>query len=267
MSRPSSQSIPGDDGPLPIIQYWHAEIVPDYIDDLLRSFRERNSNLRHLVFNESTAEQLIEEHFDLRKVDAFRACAVPAMQADYFRYCAVLALGGVYCDADEHCVADLQSLIPPAGGGQLFIRPEGVIINGFFAFGSAGNAFLRIALEIASANIEGRRFNRVYPTTGPPIFTYLYWLDRLGSAEAIFERASGTPFEHFCRSYCEVFDDRAQVNRALEQVSVSPTSERKDFICRPDPSLPYKSSDSHWPNWTEIYRNTEFRGDEAKQPP
>jgi Glycosyltransferase sugar-binding region containing DXD motif len=243
---------------LPIVQYWHEKVAPDYLEEMLTTFRERNPDRPHLVFSESTAEQLIEEHFGSREVEAFRACAVPAMQADYFRYCATFALGGVYCDADHRCIASLRPLIPTPGGGHLFLRPSGAIINGLFAFGSPRHAFLELALEIATVNIERRRFDRVYFTTGPPIFTSMYWLRRLGSFDALFERAGR--IEGYMRAYCEVIENCARVSDAFEGVRVSPIAKRRAFIQSPEGPLPHKATDAHWTNCgQEIFRNSSDR--------
>ena len=252
---PTPHRSPGLTERLPIIQYWHEEAVPDYIAEMLATFREHNPSLRHVLFSEASAEEFIDEHFGAREVAAFRACAVPAMQADYLRYCAVLALGGIYVDVDERCVSSLTSLLPSDADGRLFIRPEGAVINGFFAFAAPGHALLELALEIASTNIERRRCEEVYFTTGPPIFTCLYWLDRLGSFDAVYERATGSGFvEHF-RAYAETIESPDRASRALQGVRVSPIEDRVAFVRSAGPDLPYKHTDAHWTNaGPEIFR-------------
>jgi mannosyltransferase OCH1-like enzyme len=139
-----------DSARLPLIQYWHSDAMPDRIAGLIESFRRLNPDLRHLVFNERSAAAFIGEHYDSRQLRAFRSCAVPAMQADYLRCCAALALGGVYCDAYWQCIARMQPLIPPPGNGRLFQAEKGNIISGIFAFGAPGHAFLELVLEIAN---------------------------------------------------------------------------------------------------------------------
>jgi mannosyltransferase OCH1-like enzyme len=229
----------------PLVQYWH-EDPPAYIAELLGGFRDRNPDLRHLVFDRPAAARFIAERFGPREAAAFGACAIPAMQADYFRYCAVFALGGVYSDADFQCGASLRPLLPPAGRGRLFRGPQGNVINGLFAFGSPGHPFLALALEIATANIERRRFDRVYPSTGPPIFMTLVGLREHGSFEALIERASGTPFEEWVRDYCETIGEFGRVKPACDGIDVAPVAEQDAFLRVPDFALPYKHSDSHW---------------------
>ena len=77
-----------------LFQYWDTEDVPNYIADWFASFRKHNPGLDHRIFDQNSAETFIASNFTQREVAAFRACAVPSMQSDYFRYCAVLNFGG-----------------------------------------------------------------------------------------------------------------------------------------------------------------------------
>lgn len=240
---------------VPIIQYWHSESIPHYVNDLLRTFRDGNPDMRHLVFSERSAAKLIAEHYGKREVEAFAACAIPAMQADYFRYCAVLALGGTYCDADARCLASLRPVVPATGKGQLFGRPDGPVINGFFAFGSPDHHFLELALKIATANIERRLCNRVYYTTGAPIFETLYLLDRLGSFDALIDRSKGRRREDFIRFYCETIGDYDHVPHAMEGIEVGSIREISALVSHSGVPLPYQETSAHWTNLEqEIFR-------------
>lgn len=229
----------------PIIQYWHSESVPDYIADLLQSFDDLNPDLGHLVFSAPEAEEFIAERFTVREVAAFRACAVPAMQADYFRYCAVLALGGIYADADFRCLAGLRPLLPPSGGGCLFRSRRGNIMNGAFAFGSGGHRFLELALEIATANIERRLCDSVNFVTGPPIFITLAALGVCGSFDKLIARSAGTPLGKFAGPYCEAIGNYDRVAAAIEGVTVAMSM---DAFFRHEIELPYKRSNTYWAN-------------------
>jgi mannosyltransferase OCH1-like enzyme len=261
----SPSNIRADDRPL--IQYWHEEHPPTYISELLISFRDRNPDMRHLILNESTATELIEEHFTEREIAAFHACAIPAMQADYLRYCAVLALGGVYADADYRCVGELRSL--SGAGGVLFERPRptdelpsGVLINAFFAFDSPGHPLLKLAMEIATKNIEARVTESVWGTTGPVIFTALVLLRRLGSIDAFLQFTRDQRLEVALDGkrkwdpefFCAAVGDYARVAEALEGVSVLPCSALDKWISD-EVQAPYKRTEDHYLNVrTSIYR-------------
>lgn len=211
------------------------------------------------MFNTASADAFIADQFTSREVASFRACVVPAMQADYFRYCVILALGGLYSDVDFKCTASIRPLVPVDGKGQLFRGPKGNVINSIFAFGSPGHPFLELALEIATANIECRLCDHVYYTTGPPIFMSLVNLHRLGSFDALIKQIPhGSPQREWARSYCEVVDDYSRVSRALQGIEVSQPLAYQPVIQPPTEPLRYRQSPLHWMN---------FKGSIFAQPP
>jgi mannosyltransferase OCH1-like enzyme len=141
------------------------------------------------LFDESAAAGLISERFTGRELAAFQSCALPAMQADYFRYCAVLALGGIYSDVDFSCARPLDWLLDGPQLGRLFLtaRASRLLMNGFFAFSRPGNPFLRLTLEVATKLIELRTDRKVGMVTGPGMFTAAFELCKAGSTGAFLD--------------------------------------------------------------------------------
>lgn len=222
---------------VPIVQYWHDAEPPQQIVELTGSFDRHNPGMRHVVFDEATAAELIGENFSSRELAAFRACTLPTSQSDYVRYCAGLAMGGVCVDADVRCLASLDSLLARSPRGTVFGRrdapspeiarlagwpytvgPYRTLINGAFAFSRPGDPLLELAVEVATANIERRVGDGplgVWQTTGPGIFTCAYLLHRLGSFDAFLRYAKGTIVESSAPLFCEVVGDMSRVERAL----------------------------------------------------
>jgi hypothetical protein len=257
-----------------VIQYWDREAIPDYVAELMAGFERLNPDLRHLVFDELSAEELIGERFGARQAAAFRACAVPAMQADYFRYCALHALGGVYADSDFRCVAPLQPLLEGPASGALFGRPElparwrtpafewrervgpyRVVMNSFFAFPSPGHPLLELAVEIATANVENRVAEDVALVTGPAIFTSLYLLRELGSFEAFVEYCEGGVLAPCAHLLCETVGEHERVVRAFDGVELKSEIESRAWVGDSGDRLPYKDTEDHWLNVTSSIYN------------
>jgi len=239
----------GDRGPA-LVQYWHSEQIPTEIEALTATFHDLNPDLHHHVYCEAEAEEFIAAHFTSREVTAFRACAVPAMQADYFRYCAVLALGGIYADADFRCVQPLRELIGTTAGGLLFRRePKTTLINGFFVFDEPGHPLLRLTLDVATANIEHRAAKKVHAVTGPWIFTSLAALHRLGSFEA--GRSTGAGIHKLATVMVEAVGDFKRVVEAFERVRVVPFRAAMEWIGEAGTPLDYKQGNEHWIDWHE----------------
>lgn len=256
-----------------IVQYWHEAQPPGRICRGFESFRERNPNLPHFVFDETAAEAFIAENFSSREVAAFRACAVPAMQSDFFRYCAVYALGGLYADADLRCVADLRPLIR-GEEGTLFGRAEPLprfddaialpyVVGPYLAVGNSPFAFrkprhplLELAIEVATANVENQVADGapgVWLATGPGIFTSMYLLDRLGSIDAFIDYTSGSGLEPSARLFCEVAGSHDKVAAALSAVAIRPREREggtwMTYIGDPEPGEPAT------PHWTGLTGN------------
>lgn len=251
-----------------ITQYWDTPEIPSYVEDLCETFRSRNPGLSHRLFSESEGERLIASHFGPREAAAFKACAVPAMQSDYFRYCAVLALGGVYADVDYVCVSSLQPLIDRPGG-EIFLSPTPRALkgrdatrlwNGFFAFKEPGHPLLRLTVDIATANMEERISERVWPagenviqsvwlTAGPGIFSLLRFMRDWGSFDAFVETVRGTAAEPFASLYCEVVGEYQRVVEAFDDVRISSFDDMTKWVGDPpEMPLPYQKTDIHWQN-------------------
>lgn len=257
----------------PIFQYWHGPDPPEDVAGLIASFADRNPGVPHLVFDEASAERFIASNFTSREVAAFRACAVPAMQADYLRYCAVLSGAGVYADADLRCVAPLDSLLAPGQEGVMFgwpelppkwqtpfhewrerVGPYRAVLNHFFAFRSRGHPLLAMTLEAATVNIEQRISDDVATATGPSIFTSLYLLHRLGSFDAFLEYSRGGAIERSAPLLCEVVDDYERIPAAFDGVRIDHMRESHAWTAFPDPPPAYKRTE-HWSDLrTGIYR-------------
>jgi Glycosyltransferase sugar-binding region containing DXD motif len=268
----AAASIPAGPGP-PLIQFWDAAEPPADVAALLDSMARGNPGMRHLVFDRAGAEEFIAARFSAREAAAFRACAVPAMQADYFRYCAMLELGGAYVDADFRSVAPLRPLLA-AADGTLFGRPQiprgwpedlfgdrprvgpyRIVANSFFLFGAPGHPLLRLAVELATANVESRVAEDVAVATGPGIFTSIYLAGRLGSLDAFLEYAAGGVLEPSAGLFCEVAGSQERVAAALAGVRISPFEESRAAVVEAGGELAYKSTDVHWVN----YRRSIFR--------
>jgi hypothetical protein len=256
---------------LPLVQYWDAAPPPDDVAAMLDVFRRLNPDLRHLVFDRAGAERFVAAHYGERERAAFGACAVPAMQADYFRCCAVLALGGVYADADLTCERSLAPLataggpcelfgfpdIPPrlarpgAPGGVPFGDTERVgdywfVNNDFFAFPGPGHPMLRLALDLMTANIEARATENMLAATSS-VFTILYLLRELGSFDSFVEFAGHGMLGRVSRLSCEVVGDYDRVRGVFAGVRISPLQQRNHWVRHTSP--PYKETGRHWAHW------------------
>lgn len=246
-----------------LLQYWNESDPPGHVREALASFRKLNRAIEQCVFDRSAAEQFLEEHYDDRVVEAFRACRIPAMQSDYFRYCAMHSLGGIYADANLQCLRNLSDLC--AGGSVVFGWPDPlpqwmaeacrwpsvvgdfcVISNRMFCFSTPKHPLLSLTIDIATANIEKRvadGYLAVWVTTGPGIFTSLYLLSELESIDAFRRYARDTVLAPSAPVLCEVVADVDEVAQMWEEIEIRPMAAMDRWAVK---RRERKDLENHW---------------------
>jgi hypothetical protein len=248
---------------LPLIQYWHDENVPSEVEELFSRVSEHNPDMRQMIFSQTTARAFIKTHLGAREVAAFEACAVPAMQADYFRYCAVHVLGGFYCDADCICSGSLLSLLDANGIVVKSMRMSETLNNNLFAFRDPGHLFPKLAMDIATAAIENRLRENVSAVTGPFIFNLLWRGFKRGSLAGWLREAEGSSGlvgekESVARQVEAIrlaVGDYSRLASAFDGVRVLAWADILDVITPGSNQLAYKETRNHFPNWEgSIYR-------------
>ena len=109
--------------PNAIVQFWHnLRQLPYDVEECIDSWRRwETSGFTHRLFDEDAARVFIEASLGAEYESAFERCYHPAMQADYFRLCYLLAEGGLYVDADDVCIGtDIGRLFED---GRLKLQP------------------------------------------------------------------------------------------------------------------------------------------------
>lgn len=99
--------------PKVIIQYWDdKENIPDEVFICMKSWMElKDSGIKYLLFNDTTAKEFISKNYDERYLQAYNNCMHPAIKSDYFRLCYIYLNGGAYIDVDDICaVTDKEQL-------------------------------------------------------------------------------------------------------------------------------------------------------------
>jgi mannosyltransferase OCH1-like enzyme len=158
-----------------LFQFWNTDQAPDEVDVLMRTWAEDQAFDYHR-FNTQTADAFIATNFDSRTLAAYRKCAVPAMQSDFFRYCVLYLHGGVYVDAGTENLGGLGHFLEAESHGVLIRRPgKDIIPNGFMYFPNARDPLLKEVIQKMLTNIEQKNSNNVWLVTGPAIMSILYF--------------------------------------------------------------------------------------------
>jgi hypothetical protein len=234
-----------------LFQFWDEPEPPADVAGWIEGFRSRNPEFEHVLLNRVTAEDFIARHYGPREVAAFRACAVPAMQADVIRLCALNVFGGVYIDADHQSLQPLGGLIAQAPRTMVF-KWLGLLNNAILSSRECGDPFLRACLELTLQNIEARRFVTVFMATGPGVFNavralldpaatgeIMAALDTLECRNWGFEALLG-----HARNAVDVTPELVGAYRAMTQMNPIAASL---WIGLDQPA--YKQTDRHWGRW------------------
>jgi len=232
-----------------LTQYWHAPPPPE-VAALVATQVAANPDLVHRLFDHASASRFIAQRLGERAAKAFAECAVPAMQADFFRYCVLLADGGFWVDADTHGLAPMSGLLPEGAQGVVFERENQNVINGCIGFRAPGHPLAALLHEIAIEGIERRVSNSVWVTTGPGILTYLLLLTRLDAhdrATLDFD-AIGLDVTRSVRLCAEIALRRfPDLNSVFAGIAVRPF--RDTEAVAPEVAMAYKAGPLHWVAW------------------
>ena len=235
-----------------LFQYWDTGSPPEEVAGWIEGFRAANSGMKHRLYDRASASAFIGRRVGERERRAFDALAVPAMQADYFRLCAMWAVGGVWVDADYQSKAPLKKLLRQAEGTLLQFW-HGHIVTGVILAREPGDAFLRACLDLATVSIEARAPQSAYMSTGPGVLNAV----RVMADPAAFDEVL-TQYRNIGQSVGDFGDllDRArattrvtpELEAAFKALTLIEVTAMKPWIAWKKPA--YKQTGRHWQNWT-----------------
>lgn len=155
-----------------IIQFWdNPNRIPPHIQSAIDQWKHLQS-WKHTCFDDRTAKELIEEHFDSNAMRAYEACAHPVLRSDLFRYAALYKFGGMYVDADEVWTKDPTAFISQSPGLSFIqapVNPDQT--NNCVIICAAEHPIMRRILYEAISNILGKLCNNITDVSGPSMIS------------------------------------------------------------------------------------------------
>jgi mannosyltransferase OCH1-like enzyme len=105
LQKPQQKFIKTNDVNIPkvIVQYWHSlNEIPKDVLECIESWKVlENKGFQFKLFDDHSAKEFINKHFDEEHLNSYLKCHHPAMRCDYFRLCYLYICGGFYVDSDE----------------------------------------------------------------------------------------------------------------------------------------------------------------------
>lgn len=225
------------------------EDLPKGIQKTLERTETLHPNCEYNFHNDEACNRFMEENFPSRVVNAYNTLIPGAYKADLFRYCMLYTYGGLYLDANMHCLKSFEDVVWPKTGKQY----QFITSVDDSHIGSAYNAFiasvpkhpiLAMAINICVHRIERREYGTspLHPT-GPYV---------LGDAiNLYFDQQPGTPIMAGPQGSNVLLIMR--VPRVKSRYCYFGTS-----ICEPTSTLVYKGkeyADTKYPGYFVDYRN------------
>lgn len=149
---------------------------PHEVSVLLQTW-QAEPGCTHQLYDYDSARALIKQNFEGTTLTSFDSCAIPAMQADFFRYCALYLMSGLYLDADTRSLAKMQELLKLAGPRGILMDRRGNIANDFMFFSQCQDPLLEKVIRIAESNINFQISQNVWEVSGPGILTKIFRSD------------------------------------------------------------------------------------------
>ncbi len=234
-----------------LFQYWDTGSPPDEVAGWIDGLRGMNPGFEHRLYDRDSASWFIGKHIGRREQAAFEACAVPAMQADYFRLCALKRSGGVYVDADFQALKPISPLIATAPHGLMEAR-NGQFLSGVMFIRPPADAFVTACLTLCTINIESRDIPNVYTATGPGVLCAVQAVLKPQTAPALLAAMDNMLQADWrfpvllerARHEIRVTDELV---RSFDALSILPKGGLRPWLVAPRPA--YKATDRHWLNW------------------
>lgn len=161
--------------PRQVVQFWDSD-PPQDVREIMAAWTEQNPSHGWTCFDNDTARDFLQSAFGGEVTAAYERIRMPAQKADLFRLAYLAACGGIYADADDRCLAPLDS----------FIRSDATLVVHQENYGSIGNNFIAAtpehpvimrALDMAVAAMKRGDNDLVWLSTGPGLLTRAFALE------------------------------------------------------------------------------------------
>ncbi len=156
--------------PRRMAQYWDQPNPPPDVARLMAGWREQHPDYAYTKFSDQEAQAFLKQAFLPGVLGAYRRAYPAAQKADIFRLAWLYAVGGVYIDADDRCVAPVTELL--AGGAALIGYQEeyGTLGNNFLAAAPQHPVIGRALREAVGSVARGDQ-DIAWLSTGPGLLT------------------------------------------------------------------------------------------------
>ena len=166
----NAQTSPTGRIPQRIVQYWDAARPPAAVAGVMKSWTHAHQDWSYLRFSDKAAREFLRSKLPGATLQAYLRASHPAQKADLFRLAYLFCEGGFYADADDRCLAPLDTIVPPDSELVVYRESYGTIGNNFIG-ACAGHPVIKQALEVAVESINRGDRDVPWLSTGPGLLS------------------------------------------------------------------------------------------------
>ena len=155
--------------PKRVFQYWDSATVPEDVAALIAGWQSV-PDYEHVLLNRPRAVTMLRRQFGPKVLKAFQAARHVTEESDLLRLCLIYKFGGIYSDADDAVVGNINELAQLGSGLVLAREPIGALANNTL-IAPPGNPVLRIALKMTVQALLGRDADGAWFKSGPGMLT------------------------------------------------------------------------------------------------
>ena len=156
--------------PQRIVQYWDAARPPAARAGVMKSWTHAHQDWSYLRFSDKAAREFLRSKLPGATLQAYLRASHPAQKADLFRLAYLFCEGGFYADADDRCLAPLDTIVPPDSELVVYRESYGTIGNNFIG-ACAGHPVIKQALDVAVKSINRGDRDVPWLSTGPGLLS------------------------------------------------------------------------------------------------
>ncbi len=156
--------------PKRIAQYWHSGTPPSDVHEIMSSWSQFHPDYEHVLFDDAAAAKFLQALGRNDALHAFQRGSSPGQRADILRLACLCSVGGFFIDADDRCLARLDSVVPGSVNFTAYQESFGTIGTNFLG-AVPGHPVIALALDSAVEAVNRGDRDILWLSTGPGLLT------------------------------------------------------------------------------------------------
>jgi mannosyltransferase OCH1-like enzyme len=152
------------------VQFWHDPAPPPDVAAIMTSWLDAHPSREYVRFDDASAAAFLRAHVPDPTLQAFLRGREPAQRADIFRLAYLHCSGGFFIDADDRCLAPLETYVPDAAEFVAY-QEEYATIGANFIGAAPGHPVIARALQLAVEAVNRGDHDMPWLSTGAGLLT------------------------------------------------------------------------------------------------